>query len=619
MIGIAETIRQALSTLVDADPDHAREINGVGLNKFDGPIVRDLLAIPWTPKQLVLAHRIATKYRRQVGPMPPLPETSAETSAETPSVDPTPTNEPEWGLRWSAPRTVNTRQGLRSVRSATPTAAFWSEWKVSKEGVKSRGYSLAKNRENQWEVTHWAVPTHAPDEVREDKARTALNMDASGLLHYQVPAFRTLVAAIERYNAALDASDTGVGKTYDALATARAFGVVPTVLCMRVAIPSWYRAADEMGVKIRAYSYEKIRAGNTLEGEWETVQASNGKSYDRFVWSKKVKFLIFDEVHKCKARDTQNALMLIAAGIQKIPTLCASASAVESPLDMRALGYLLGLHNLWDFYGWAEANGCHKGAWNNWEYSGGTRGMSSIHAQIFPDRGVRLRTADIPNFPKFVVDTKLVDVSSPESIQATYDELDRLIRDVHEKSKTDSDKAAHLTARLRRRQISEAQKIPAMVEYAEDALSNGRSVIIGVSFKESVASLMELLKKHRPVAITGDTDPITRQANIDAFQINRVHVMVLTVNVGGASIGLHDLHGRPRTSLLSPGDDSRMVIQFIGRTPRAGAKSLSLIHILYAKGTVEERIATSNEGKLRRMKAFNDGLPDLENLDLDTE
>ena len=47
------------------------------------------------------------------------------------------------------------------------------------------------------------------------------------------------------------------------------------------------------------------------------------------------------------------------------------------------------------------------------------------------------------------------------------------------------------------------------------------------------------------------------------------------------------------------------------------SRSLSVQHILYARGTVEERVAASNESKLRRMKTFNDGMPDLEGAGLE--
>jgi len=43
----------------------------------------------------------------------------------------------------------------------------------------------------------------------------------------------------------------------------------------------------------------------------------------------------------------------------------------------------------------------------------------------------------------------------------------------------------------------------------------------------------------------------------------------------------------------------------------------SVQHILYARGTVEERVAEMLEAKLRRLTVFNDGLSSLDITDKD--
>ena len=62
-------------------------------------------------------------------------------------------------LDWSEPRTVDTRQGLKSVQNATPNDAFWNAWKENKEQVRDVGYSVRKNEEEGiWEVAYWSEP-----------------------------------------------------------------------------------------------------------------------------------------------------------------------------------------------------------------------------------------------------------------------------------------------------------------------------------------------------------------------------------------------------------------------------------------------------------------------------
>jgi len=622
MTDIERIVRDALASLCASDGDHARVQNGVGLNRLDNAAGHSLNSRPtWTPAQLALAHRIVSRYPRQVGPIPPLPDAMPSTvsagsggsghicSTSTPS-----SPAPEWGLQWGQPQTLNPRQGLRPMRSATPPAAFWADWKRNKDGVKARGYGVSKGDDGAFRVQHWAVPTTVPAEVAEPEApRRPLDLDPTGLLAYQVPAMRDLATAVREHGAALDGSDTGTGKTYVALASMRALGLQPLVICPKAVIPSWERAAAHLGMTVRTVNYEKVRTGNTPWGSWETVTAGNGRTYDRFVWSPNIQGLVFDEGHRCKSTKSQNASMLIGAGIQRIPTIVASATAVISPLDMRALGYVLGLHNLRDFYAWCEAHGCYRNRWDGWEFDGSGETMETIRSQIFPGRGVRIRVADLGDaFPATLIDTVLVDVESPAKVEQAHASLAAAFDAIRERSKSDKSGAEHLTAMLRARQVSETQKLPAVYDMACDALEDGRSVVIGVNFGDSIRSLVKMFGKVPVVTIHGDQTAAERQEAIDLFQANRVHVMILNMAAGGVGVSLHDLHGRPRTSIACPGEDARLLRQFLGRVWRAGGVSGSVQHIVYARGTVEERVAARQEDKLRRLTVFNDGLEELE-------
>jgi superfamily II DNA or RNA helicase len=525
---------------------------------------------------------------------------------------------PEWGLSWGDPKVVNTGKGLRVLRSALPTKAFWVEWRRNKEGMRSKGYSLGR-RGTDWEVLHWGIPTSAPEEPEEQApAKTLPWVDPKGLLPYQVPAARALVAGLVHLGAALDSSDTGTGKTYTTLAAMRSLGLSPLVIVPKAIIPSWERAAVHLGIRIQVINYEKVRAGNTPYGEWKT-ETYGSRTYERFVWSPKVRALIFDEAHRAKGTKTQNAQLLIGAAFQKIPTIAASASCVTSPMDMRALGYLLGLHGLRDFYTWAEAHGCHKNRWDGWEFGGNEHDIQRIHAQIFPERGVRIRVSDLGDqFPKTMITTTLVDVQSPEKLSKAYADLDAAFKKIEEAKKDDKDGAEHLTAMLRARQVSETQKIPALIDMAKDALEEGRSVMIAVNFNDSLDTIAHALGKDRKVAtIRGDQSAEERERNIQAFQTNKVHVIVINLRAGGVGVSLHDLHGRPRTALISPSWSAVDLKQALGRIWRAGGVSGSVQHILYARGTVEERVAEMLEAKLRRLTVFNDGLSSLDITDKD--
>jgi hypothetical protein len=60
-------IKTGLRLLAGSDEDGAREINGVGFNKLDTRLGRDLASLPYlSRKQAALGAKLVNKYRRQL-------------------------------------------------------------------------------------------------------------------------------------------------------------------------------------------------------------------------------------------------------------------------------------------------------------------------------------------------------------------------------------------------------------------------------------------------------------------------------------------------------------------------------------------------------------------------
>jgi SNF2 family DNA or RNA helicase len=311
---------------------------------------------------------------------------------------------------------------------------------------------------------------------------------------------------------------------------------------------------------------------------------------------------------------------LIGAALQSLPTIAASATAATNPMEMRALGFLLGLHGLRDFWSWAEAHGCYKNQWDGWEWGGADEDIAAIHRQVFPSKGIRVRISDLGDaFPKTQIRTELIPVSSPDKIDKAYAAVTKAISEVHEKARTDDSGAEHLTAQLRARQVSELQKIPALIELAKDAIAERRSVFIGVNFSDSIDAVRASLKDVPCSIIRGDQTADERQRNIDAFQADKTRVVIANLRAGGVGVSLHDLNGRyPRTALICPGWSPTDLKQALGRVWRAGGKSTSIQRILYAADTVEEKVAERIEERLRTLAILNDGI-DFNLTDKDLE
>jgi len=429
------------------------------------------------------------------------------------------------------------------------------------------------------------------------------------LLPFQTDHAARLLAALRRAGVALDASDPGVGKTFVACNVAKRSGWKLAVIAPKATLPAWRRVAEGFGADVLFISnYESLKLGKT------GFVVFQGKD---FIWRLSPDaLLIFDEAQRCKGRDSQNARMLIAARRQGIRTLLCSATAAASPLDMRAIGYALGLHRLHDFWSWAIAHGCRKGRFG-FEFGGNREALERLHRQVFLGNGPgsRLRIEDIPEFPPTQIIAEPVGTGKEREIQAIYDQL---ARDIHIAKARDDEsrlseiaddlkakKANHLTVLLRARQEIEALKADAIVSMAKDAAAEGMSVAVFLNFDDTVREVAARLGTN--CLVVGGQSDCARAEAIRRFQENREPFIVANIKAGGVGVSLHDPEGRkPRLSIISPTYSAQDLRQCLGRVHRTGGAH-SIQRIIFAADTVEERICEAVSTKLACIDLLNDG------------
>lgn len=428
------------------------------------------------------------------------------------------------------------------------------------------------------------------------------------LLPYQVPSHAVLVTALRKYPAALDASQTGVGKTYVALAACKTLGLRPAILCPKSVIPAWERVAADAGLQpYFVLNYEQIK---TLKYPWLTSEVSFARGKKAILkWNLKPDtLLIFDEAHRCKGVDTINAKMAIAALGARVKTLLLSATIASSPLDMNALGVLMGLHQGWNFWKWCRQNGCINSKWGGLMYVGGAKRLEPIHHRLFPERGTRIRIHDLGDaFPETLISADAYEIDN-KKLCKIYAEMETALARLQTRIDGGKSEDTPLTIMLRARQQAELLKVPTLVELAEDAMEEGNSVAIFVNFTDTLMALEEKLVKFKPVKVYGNQTAAERQAAIDAFQADRVRLILCNSAAGGVGISLHDLHGRfPRMSLLSPAYSAINLVQCLGRIHRAGGRSKSVQRIVFAAGCVEEEACKAVKKKIECINMLTDG------------
>jgi len=420
---------------------------------------------------------------------------------------------------------------------------------------------------------------------------------APELFDYQIPHVEALERALMFNNVALDASDLGTGKTVCACALARKLGKNMIVVCKKSMKPTWGWWMEEWG-----------RSG--IVGNWEMARRRGLPNKEGWLY-------VFDEIHEAGGYKTLNARLLINTYLQGHSILMLSATAIESPLRMWALGYLLKFHNLKDFYRWGFKNGVKRNyGFPGYHFDGQKRHLEGINRHIFPHFGSRMRKNEIKGFPEcqFVLDLVEGDFEAKnlekwrKMIEIRELEHETRVEEALNGPNGPDFNAGNdvlpqiLFARMR----AELGKVPAIIEEANDGLREGYSTVIFVNFLTSMAALRELAF---PAAgyIYGGQNEEERATSIRLFQQNKTQTIISTIDSGGASIDLHDLSGNhPRLALVCPTWRGVTLRQALGRVHRAGGKSKSIQKLIYCSGSIEEQIAARVRRKLADIDTIND-------------
>ena len=407
----------------------------------------------------------------------------------------------------------------------------------------------------------------------------------------------------------LDTSDAGTGKTVVAAHLIRELGCPVAVLCPKSVIPSWERELADAGVEpLFVMNFEKIRGGRT---KW---MSKRGKKIMK--WNIPPETLILcDEIHKCKGPYTLNAQLVISLQGQGFSIHGMSATAAEDPTEMRALGYMLGLHNLnrslreqgtitqpsWTT--WMTRHGCGQNFWGQWELNKRST-LKTVRETMYGNNTCRLSVDDLPEaFKENRIFIEPIQFKDSAKIKRAYKELGitpEIVEEYIVEGKiTEGDHI--LTNILRARQLAEGLKAPDIAEMAEDLMLEGLSVVIFVNFRDTVEALCQRLQCDR-VEGSQKTD---RQQAIDDFTSDKTNCIVVNTTAGGTGVSLHDMHGnRPRVSLISPAFSAKDYVQVLGRIHRNGMKSNAMQKVLVANGSVEEHVMASMQRRLDNLKTM---------------
>jgi len=512
----------------------------------------------------------------------------------------------------------------------TDNSKFWAAWNYAKkvraeaellnaELLPDLSSTVRLTREIINGKLRWYATRLAPldSSLPAGQFRQSFTLrDTRGLLEYQKSIVTYLCNSIVNHGSACDGSDTGIGKTYHALGVCRNLIFRPGIICRKAGVAGWYRACRLMGVvPLFVCNWEQAK-GRDFPYCIRTRSIDESYHYQWRVPDDTL--LIYDECHMAAVVGTlNNRLWLSSKGIS---SLSLSATFTDRPTRMLSLLWLLGaIKSREEFHGWLSNRGHFVNRYDEMEAVDASADMQEINKLLYPRYGYRISYTDPAvksYFPEAVYQTEVVSLSDQETARqnALYGETIKKV----EHYRTLGQQAEAMVADLRYRQATELLKASAVAELATDFMEQGASVCIFVNFRETLAWFAKHFKTNSLIFGDQDRYKLPRESVIAAFQANKVRLLVAMANAGGQSIDLHDtVGGHPRISLICPTYDPIVLKQVLGRTYRSGAKTVPVMKLVYAAGTIEEKVSEIVNSKLDSISALNEGdlmEPDLFNM-----
>ena len=428
---------------------------------------------------------------------------------------------------------------------------------------------------------------------------------------YQVAPIAALSAILSLNKGAIDASPAGSGKTFVALFVAKQLGRKPFVLCPRSVKEQWRSAAEAVGIELLGVeTYEAAVHGKKWYGDWKHKGVGRAKVTSFYQWNLPPDaLLICDEAHRAKTRGAYTTAMIESAAslLFSFKILLLSATMADSPLHFTALGRVLNMFGKGQFFAWAALNGAVKTEMG-WQFTVNPDDFSlrrpwieQIHKQIFPSRGVKVDPSKEKGYPlnniSFLPIEEPKVSEQPEIVKAKLKELaDKMAED---------DPGNILLKPMRERQYCELAKATALAELAEDFVEEGHSVVLFVDYLATIECIAARLEPGSYGVVQGGVDVEELRQR---FQNNSLPILICQSQVGGVGLSLHDLKGRPRTSLISPTWSAVNFRQILGRIHRAGALSPADQRIVYLRQRyIERRVINRVETKLKSLDLLTDG------------
>jgi superfamily II DNA or RNA helicase len=453
------------------------------------------------------------------------------------------------------------------------------------------------------------------------------------LLDYQKNHANIIMSSIMNHSRALDASDTGTGKTYVSIYVCQQLNLMPFIICPKSVKNTWVTILKNLGYTEKEYyivNYESIYSKkNIVSFNEETTEfVWNFDLYPEIKKNKHNILFIYDEAHRCKNINSNNCKIAMALQEHKVKILLLSATLADKIEYFLPFGLILGFYkDLVDGLAWM---------------SNLNNSPILINKKIFNEYGSRMKKSDTQNiFQNNKIYFNSIFIENQFEIEQKYEKIYKLMENAKNAKnannkdnkdnndivdigniKADDDKfnypkQQYRAAIMSLRQEIELLKVNTIANLATNHIKNNKSVVIFVNFTNTIIKLKERLNTE--CVIWGLQKIEERNKAIDDFCSDKSRIIICNIKAGSEGISLHDTNGKyPRVSIISPTWSAQDLLQALGRIHRAMGKTDCVQEVIYCKKTVEEYMGQKIKQKINNIRLVNDGKITTKNDNLET-
>lgn len=322
--------------------------------------------------------------------------------------------------------------------------------------------------------------------------------------------------------------------------------------------------------------------------------------------SGKIGMVAFDECHKAKDPTSQQGKGMLKISAETMIAMTGTP-LMNTPLDLFFILKWLGYEKN-SFYKFKN-HYAEFGGFNNYQILR-YKNMDELQERLDEIMLRRLKD-EVLDLPEKTYIDEYVEMSAKQA--KIYNEVTSEIKSHIDTIKMVNNPLAEL---IRMRQatgytgilsstIKESAKLDRMEELVEEAVENGKKVVIFSNWTQMTTPIADRLRKYNPAVITGEINTDTRQLMIDKFQTDSKCKVILGTS-GAMGTGITLTAGTVEIFLDEPWNKA-LKEQCVDRCHRIGQKNNLTIYTIMCKNTIDEKVHEIVEEKGALSDAIVDG------------